>query len=85
MVPSLQEALTAALRRRVARWATRDPSAHPPLVGSRCERCLDAPALGVQPAPWGGEMDVCAACQEILADDAEPHARESSEVPPSVG
>ena len=85
MVPSLQEALTAALRRRVAQRAARDPSAHAPLVGSRCERCLDATALGVQPAPWGGEMDVCAACQEILADDAEPHARESSEVPPSVG
>jgi hypothetical protein len=83
-VPSLQETLTAVLRRRVAQRAARDPSAHPPLVGSLCERCLDAPALVVQPAPWGG-MGVCAACQETLADDAEPHARASSEAPPSVG
>jgi hypothetical protein len=84
-VPSLEDALTAALRRRVAQRAARDHGAHPPLVGYLCERCLDAPALVVQPAPWGGEMGVCAACQETLADDAEPHARESSEAPPSVG
>jgi hypothetical protein len=84
-VPSLQDALTAALRRRMAQRAARDHSAHPPLVGYICERCLDAPALVVQPAPWGGEMGVCAACQETLADDAEPHARASSEAPPAVG
>jgi hypothetical protein len=79
------EALTAALCRRVAQRAARDHSAHPPLVGYLCERCLDAPALVVQPAPWGGEMGVCAACQETLAAAAEPHAKESSEAPPSVG
>ena len=85
MVPSLQEALTAALRRRVAQRAARDDSAHPPLVGYLCERYLDAPTLVVQPAPWGGGMGVCAACQETLADDAEPQAREASEAPPAVG
>jgi hypothetical protein len=32
--PSLQEALTAALRRRVTQRAVRDHGAHAPLVGS---------------------------------------------------
>jgi hypothetical protein len=71
-VSSLQEALTAALRRRVAQRAARAHRAHPPLVGYLCERCLDAPALLVQPAPWGGEMGVCAACQ--LAPPADDEA-----------
>ena len=84
-LPPLHEALTAALRQRVAQRAARDHGTRAPLVGHICERCLDAPALVVQPAPWGGGMGVCAACQETLADDAEPHARASSEVPPSVG
>jgi len=76
VLPPLQEALTAALRRRVAQRAARDHGARPPLVGSLCECCLDAPALLVQPAPWGGELGVCAACQqEPTADDAEPHVR----------
>ena len=75
-VPPLEDALTAALRRRVARRAARDHGARLPLVGYLCERCLDAPALLVQPAPWGGEMGVCAACQqEPPADDAAPHVR----------
>ena len=75
-LPSLQDALTAALHRRVAQRAARDYGAHPPLVGYICKRCLDAPALLVQPAPWGGEMGVCAACQQALpTGDAEPHAR----------
>ena len=65
--------------------AARAHGARPPLMGYLCERCLDAPALGGQPAPWGGEMGVCAACQETLADDAGPHARASSEAPPAVG
>ena len=72
----LHAALTAALRQRVARRAARDHGTSPSLVGHLCERCLDAPALVVQPAPWGGEMGVCAACQEEpLASDEEPHAR----------
>jgi hypothetical protein len=78
-LPSRQDALTAALRRRVAQRAARDHSAHPPLVGHLCERCLDAPALLGQPAPWGGELGVCAVCQqETPAGDAarsQAHAR----------
>jgi hypothetical protein len=75
-LPSLQEALTAALRRRVAQRAARAHGAHPPLVGYLCERCLDAPALLVQPAPWGGEMGVCAACQLAPpADDEDSQPR----------
>jgi hypothetical protein len=73
-LPALPDALTAALRQRVAQRAARDHGAHPPLVGHICERCLDAPAVLVQPAPWGGEMGVCATCQqETPAGDAEPH------------
>jgi hypothetical protein len=32
------------------------------IPGHLCEVCLDAPAAHLQPAPWGGEMGVCAAC-----------------------
>ena len=35
-----------------------------PLPGYLCEACLDAPAVAVVPAPWGGERGVCARCQE---------------------
>jgi hypothetical protein len=33
-----------------------------PLPGHLCEQCLDAPAVAVVPAPWGGEMGICEAC-----------------------
>ena len=33
-----------------------------PLAGQVCEHCLDAPALILQPAPWGGERGVCTVC-----------------------
>jgi hypothetical protein len=42
-----------------------DELADPPpaaLPGSLCERCLDAPAARLAPAPWGGDMGVCDAC-----------------------
>ena len=69
-VPSLRDALTAALHQRVAQRAGTL------LVGHICEHCFDAPAVLVQPAPWGGEMGVCAACQqEPPADDVEPNVR----------
>ncbi len=32
------------------------------LPGHLCELCLDAPAVRLQPAPWGGEMGVCRTC-----------------------
>jgi hypothetical protein len=38
------------------------PSKESPLPGHLCEVCLDAPAVAVIAAPWGGEMGVCAAC-----------------------
>ena len=68
--------MTAALRQRVAQRAARDHGARQLLVGHICERCLDAPALLVQPAPWGGEMGVCAACQqEPPTGDEEPSSQ----------
>jgi hypothetical protein len=70
-LPSLQDVLTAALRRYVAQRAARNHGAHPPLMSYLCECCLDAPALQMQPAPWGGEMGVCAACQEAPPADDE--------------
>lgn len=39
----------------------------PCLSGFLCEACLDAPAVQIQPAPWGGEMGVCAACLDDRA------------------
>ena len=32
------------------------------IPGHLCEGCLDAPAVALVPAPWGGEMGVCPAC-----------------------
>jgi hypothetical protein len=49
--------ITAALLPEAQR-----PSTESPLAGHLCEVCLDAPATRLQPAPWGGEMGVCAAC-----------------------
>ena len=38
------------------------PSTETSIPGHLCEVCLDAPAVAFVPAPWGGEMGVCAAC-----------------------
>ena len=74
-LPSLREALSAALHQRVAQRAARDQRAGTRLVGHICEYCFDAPAVLVQPAPWGGEMGVCGAChQEPPAGDEAPQA-----------
>ena len=44
------------------------------LPGYLCEQCLDAPAVAFVPAPWGGEMGVCAQC-------GEPPARRVADCP----
>jgi hypothetical protein len=41
----------------------RSPRNETPIPGHLCEVCQDAPAVALQPAPWGGEMGVCEACQ----------------------
>ena len=46
--------------------------APPDLTGYLCEVCLDAPAVALQPAPWGGEMGICEACAGL--PPAEPAA-----------
>jgi hypothetical protein len=38
------------------------PSTETSIPGYLCEVCLDAPAVAVVPAPWGGEMGICTAC-----------------------
>ena len=38
-----------------------------PLPGHLCEQCLDAPAVLVVPAPEGGDMGICTACQQAAA------------------
>jgi hypothetical protein len=62
---------TWAAARRPPEAARRPHQADPPQrahglppcpPGHLCEGCLDAPAVGLQPAPWGGEMGVCAGC-----------------------
>lgn len=44
--------------------AAQTASGAPPLPGFVCEACFDAPAVGLVPAPWGGEMGVCDACHQ---------------------
>ena len=41
---------------------------HVDLSGYLCEVCLDAPAVAVVAAPWGGEVGVCAACAGLPPD-----------------
>jgi len=48
------------------------PPVPPPLPGHLCEQCLDAPAVMVVPAPWGGDMGICASCQQAAAVAALP-------------
>jgi hypothetical protein len=75
-VPPLYDALTAAIRQRVAQRAARVQRAATLLVGHICEHCLDAPASLVQPAPWGGDMGVCIACAHAMAaGDTDSQAR----------
>jgi len=40
-----------------------EPRRETSIPGHLCEVCLDASATHLQPAPWGGEMGVCEACQ----------------------
>ena len=42
-------------RRRRSAPAQPFPPEDGPLAGYLCERCLDAPAMYLHPAPWGGE------------------------------
>jgi hypothetical protein len=53
--------------RRIAAYALLPGEQHArqetPIPGHLCEVCLDAPAVHLRPAPWGGEMGVCEACQ----------------------
>ena len=51
------------------------PPAPTPLPGHLCEQCLDAPAVLVIPAPGGGDMGICAACQQAAARAALPVLR----------
>jgi hypothetical protein len=48
------------------------PLGPPPLPGYLCEQCLDAPAVLVVLAPEGGDMGICAACQQAAAVAALP-------------
>ena len=52
-----------------------------PAPGYLCEVCLDAPAVQLQPAPWGGEMGGCVRPvvrqgegQTRMAELRDPHA-----------
>jgi hypothetical protein len=71
------EAGTPRTRRRVPlRIAEvqegQSPTGPLPLPGHLCEACLDAPAVLVVPAPEGGDMGICAACQQAAAVAALP-------------
>jgi hypothetical protein len=70
-VQPLRDVLTAAIRQRVLLRAAREQRSSTRLVGHICEQCLDAPALLVQPAPWGGEMGVCGTCHQESSEGGE--------------
>jgi hypothetical protein len=61
----MQRQLTSG--RRITAYAllpgAQRPPHETPIPGHLCEVCLDAPAVHLRPAPWGGEMGVCEACQ----------------------
>ena len=48
------------------RVSTTPPVAQP-IPGHLCEECLDAPAVALVSAPWGGQMGVCDQCQQARA------------------
>jgi hypothetical protein len=48
------------------------PPVPQPLPGHLCEQCLDASAVVVVPAPWGGEMGGCDTCHQAPAVAALP-------------
>jgi hypothetical protein len=50
-----QHASTMAALRRPGPWTRL------PWTGYLCEQCLDAPAVALVPAPWGGDMGICGA------------------------
>jgi hypothetical protein len=58
----IRDAFAAALRRRVEQRAAQEQPPAMSLAGHLCEQCLDAPAVRLMPAPWGGEMGVCGEC-----------------------
>ena len=55
---------TSGRRITTAALLPRAPSAstETSIPGHLCEVCLNAPAVAFVPAPWGGEMGICAAC-----------------------
>ncbi len=57
------QAFTAARRLVQAELSFQAAQEQDRLPGHLCEVCLDAPAVHLQPAPWGGEMGVCTTCQ----------------------
>jgi hypothetical protein len=58
------------------------PLAPPPLPGHLCEACLDAPAVLVVPAPGGGDMGICADCQQAAAIATLPVLTAAAGQPP---
>ncbi len=63
---AVREALASVVRRY------REQRTHQQVVslaGYLCEQCLDAPAVHLRDAPWGGEMGVCADCRKPASRD----------------
>jgi hypothetical protein len=61
----VRRGLGAPIRRRWHQGESEDAAA--PLPGYLCEACLDAPAVTLVPAPGGGELALCQACQQHQA------------------
>ena len=63
--------LPIPLRIAEVRAITAPPVAQP-IPGHLCEQCLDAPAVVLVSAPWGGQMGVCDQCQQARVVAALP-------------
>jgi len=71
--PEVEAPGTRRISLRIAEVrVTKAPPVVHPLPGHLCEQCLDAPAVVIVPAPWGGDMGICDACHQASAVAALP-------------
>ena len=63
---AVRESFATAIRRYREQRATQERVT---LAGYLCALCLDAPAVHLHPAPWGGEMGVLSGVSQARGKD----------------